>query len=271
MYHLLTVLTALWLTGPAAAADPAADSPGVNRALTAFNAHAVYAVPLLDEKQLASLNKGEVVRIIERDANPDLPARALAYMLSDHEMEPLWVAMLDPHLTVDPDLTERALDVRDGRELWYGYYKLPYPISDRHWVIESWNTRGLATATGGKAWEHPWKLVPHRMGEATIAIAEGRIPGITPERAESAVFTPDNHGAWFIVDVGGGKRLIGYHATSTIGGSIPDWIALRLVHGRLDALMRRIDGRCDVLVPEHYTASHPDLEAGDGSALSWRP
>lgn len=252
----------------AEAPDPA--SHPVNRSLTTYNTHAAFRVPLLDGEQLTDLDQGEVVRIIERDSDPEKPARALAYRLSDHPMSALWVAALDPHLTVDPDLTERALAEKDGRELWYGYYELPYPISDRYWVIESWNNLGLAKATGNRAWEHAWELVPHRLGEARVAVASGRVPGIDAESMNGAVFTPDNHGAWAFVDVGD-KRLILYHATSTIGGSIPDWIALRLVHSRLDALLDRIDARCDGLVQEHYTAEHPHLQAGDRSPLTWRP
>lgn len=264
--HALGVLLLVASTPSLAAEHP------VNAGLTAYNAAAVFPLPTLDADQLASLDEGEVVRIIERSDDPKAPARAIALSVSDHPLPALWVAALDPHLTVDPDLIETRLSTSEsGRELWYGYYALPAPISDRHWVVESWNNHALAAATDNRAWEHAWKLVAHRMGEARVAVAAGRVEGVEPEAMDGAVLTPHNRGAWLVVRLSDGRSLLGYHATSTIGGSIPDWIVLRLVHARLDALMLRVQDRVPELVPEHYTPSHPDLAGGDGAPLTWRP
>lgn len=266
----MRALAALLLALPLASSAGAPESV-VSPAVARFNRAAVFPLPTLDPGQLADLEKGKVVKIIDRSGARDQPARAIALKLSSHSQPALWVASLDPHLTVDPDLTESRLDKADGKELWYGYYDLPYPFADRHWVIESWNNRALATATGGAAWEHAWKLAPHREAEALSAVRLGKVEGVEPEWVDSAVKTPHNHGAWLVLALEDGRSLLGYHATSTVGGSVPDWLVLQLVQSKLDALLKRVDDRCDELVPSHYTAVHPDLEGGDGLPLTWRP
>jgi len=191
--------------------------------------------------------------------------------MSEHSQAALWVASLDPHLTVDPDLIEKKLAEHNGREIWYGYYKLPYPFSDRHWVIESWNNLALAKATNGASWEHAWQLAPGQESTVFSAVREGAVEGVDAAAVDSAVKTPHNHGAWLVIRLENGKSLLGYHATSTVGGSVPDWIVLQLVHGKLDALLKRVNDRCTTVVPEHYDAAHPHLEGGDGVPLTWRP
>jgi len=273
----ILVALLLGLTPVRPAASQAAPEPAppiahpVNQALLQFNAHATFAVPLLDAEQLESLDQGDVLRIVERHADRDQPARALAFKLSAHPMQALWVASVDPHLTVDPDLIERRLSRTGHKELWYGYYDLPYPLSDRHWLVESWNNRRLARATAGRAWEHAWRLAEGRMDQARAYVSAGHIQGVTLESMDSAVQTPHNHGAWVVLRLSDGRSLLGYHATSTVGGSIPDWLVLQLVRGKLQALLERVDARCEQLVPSHYTASHPHLESGDGTPLEWRP
>lgn len=260
------VLLALLLTTAPAHAGP------VEAALADFNAHADFPLPALDERSLKDLAAGKVVKIVDRDPDRARPARAIALLLTEHTQEALWVAALDPHLTVDPDLVELRLD--DGttdRELWYGYLDLPMPLSDRHWVVDSWNNRRLAAATGGAAWEHGWRLNTAEIDQARTAVAAGRVTGIDEARMDHAILTPHNHGAWLVVRLPDGRSILGYHATSTIGGSIPDWLVLQLVHARLDALLERVAERCSGLVREHYTAAHPNIEGGDGAQLTWRP
>jgi hypothetical protein len=266
LIRILTLLTALLLVPAFAHADP------VQTALERFNAHADFPLPALDERALADLVAGKVVKIVDRDPDRERPARAIALLLTEHAQEALWVAALDPHLTVDPDLVELRLDDGTGdRELWYGYLDLPMPLSDRHWVVDSWNNRKLAAATGGTAWEHGWRLNTARLPEAVAAVRGGRVAGVDEARMGGAILTPDNHGAWLVVQLPDGRAILGYHATSTIGGSIPDWLVLQLVHSRLDALLERVAARCSGEIGAHYTASHADIEGGDGAALTWRP
>lgn len=240
----------------------------LDEALTEFNAHAAYPLPALDADQLATLESGEVLRLIEREEG--LAGRAIALLVTEHSAEALWVASLDPHLTVDPDLTEVRL-TQGPRELWYGYYDLPYPFADRHWMVESWNNRALATATGGRAWEHAWTLASQHMPMARAAVLGGRVPGVDQDLMDKAVETPDNTGAWLVITLSDGRTVLGYHARSTVGGAVPDWLVLKLVNGRLQALLERVSERCTGLVAEHYTAAHADIESGDGTPLTWRP
>ena len=126
--------------------------------LTQFNAHAVFRLPTLSARQLADLSSGQVVRILERPANGDV--RAIGLMVVQAEQRDLWVAAQDPHYVAADGLVEwrMASDTQNGRATWYGHIDLPSPFKDRHWVVDVWNNHALHTATGGMAWEHPWRL-----------------------------------------------------------------------------------------------------------------
>ncbi|MFT7519260.1 MAG: hypothetical protein ACI9MC_001400 [Kiritimatiellia bacterium] len=232
-----------------------------------FNTHAVFPLPTLDDKQREQLLAGKVVKIVERHEGS--PSTAIALLIVDQPIEAIWIASLDPHLTVDPDLVEIRLDDRSThRELWYGYLDLPMPFSDRQWMVDSWSNHKLAAASGGKAWEHAWKLSPLGIPAARPAVAKGQVPGITTAMLDVAIAMPDNQGAWLTVGLADGSTVLGYHATSTIGGSVPDWLVFQLVMSRLDSLLRRVETRCDGLIHEHYTQSH--VHGGDGVEIPVR-
>ena len=154
------------------------------------------------------------------------------------------------------------------RARWYGIVDLPRPFSDRHYVVDVWNNHELAAATDGRAWEHPWTLVPGGVASARSLVAEGKVPDTDLSMWESAVETPTNLGAWVAVELPDGGSLFAYHAATRVGGNIPEGMMLQYVKATLDATLRAVEKRARQTVPGHYTAGHAPVVGGDGSPVA---
>lgn len=222
---------------------------------------AVHPLPPLSAEQRARLGRAEVVKIVHHAADPNAPSRAVGIALLKGGRDALWVASQDPHTTVDPSLTEFIVEQLSlDHALWYGHLDLPYPLTDRQWVVESENTHALASRG---CWEHRWSLVENGLERVRVAVATGERP-ITLERVDAALFTPVNHGNWLMAPLADGRTLVAYQATSVVGGSIPDWLVLKLTMSRLETLLRDLEVRASTWAPGHYRAGHAPMYGGDG-------
>lgn len=246
----------------------AASPAEIGECITDFNQHAVLPIPALDAEQKQDLLQGEVVRLLFQAEDPDEPSAVVAYAISPMSREALWIAAQDPHTQVDPGLSEQVMrPIGPDHAIWYGYWDLPRPIRDRHWVVESKNTHSLAHAMEGKGWEHSWVLVDDGLSEARPFVAEGNVIGVTLSHLESAVFTPINKGSWFMFELSDGRTLVGYQATSTVGGSIPTWLVQKLVMSRMETVIRDLEKRAETWSPEHYCDGHAPVYGGDGEPI----
>lgn len=226
---------------------------------------AVHPLPPLSADQRARLARGEVVKIVHHAAEPDAPSRAVGVALLAGGRDALWVATQDPHASVDPSLTEFIIEQRDAdHALWYGHMDLPSPITDRQWVVESTNTHTLA-ARG--CWEHRWALVADGLARVRPSVAAGERK-ITLEALDAAIFTPVNHGNWLMAPLTDGRTLVAYQATSVVGGSIPDWLVLKLTMVRLESILRDLEVRARDWAPTHYGAAHAPVYGGDGAPVA---
>ena len=245
---------------PAALAGPPV--PELAAKLGQFNAHAEFPLPTLSARQLASLADGEVVRILERPAGGDV--RAIGLLVVEADQRDLWVAAQDPHFVATEGLVEwrMASGPDNGKATWYGHIDLPSPFKDRHWVVSVWNNHALYQATGGLAWEHPWRLDEAARPRARTAAAEGKIRGITAERFDDSIVTERNRGAWIALELEGPWALVAYHASTVVGGSIPDGLMARAVHIRMRSLLKTIANRAQTVVKSHYTSGHAPLASG---------
>lgn len=245
---------------PVALAGPPASELAAK--LSQFNAHAVFPLPRLSPRQLADLSEGQPVRILERPAGGDV--RAIGLMVVQADQRDLWVAAQDAHYVVTEGLVEwrMATGSQNGQATWYGHIDLPSPFKDRHWVVDVWNNHALHTATGGTAWEHPWKLNEAALPQARAAAAEGRIRSISAERFDNSIVTERNRGAWIAVELDGPWALVAYHASTVVGGNIPDGLMARAVHIRMRSLLKTIANRAQTVVKGHYTAGHAPMASG---------
>lgn len=255
----------LWVWIALAQAAPTAE--GLREAMAAYDAGAVHRMPALSDDQLKRLIDGECVRVLVPNPDPTGASAATGLVLSTVDRDLLWLAAQDPHAQVDPDLTEFVVTRRGpDAAMWYGYWDLPRPIKDRQWVVDSYNNHALAAATDDAAWEHVWKLVPDGLERVRAMAGTPEAKGIDGADLDHAIFTPVNEGSWMMVEVGD-RTLLGYQASSVVGGSIPDWMVSKMVMLRLESVLRGVEKRAATWAPSHYDAAHAGVHGGAGAVI----
>lgn len=250
-----------------ALARPPTDAE-VRTALGEFASGAAYKLAVLEPSQHEELLAGEVVRFVDVPAGADGVRRVTALMITDVPRAQMWLACQDPHFTSDPSVHELRLALKPPDDaLWLGLVDLPSPVSDRRWVVRSWNNHALAAATEGRAWEHPWELASTDPGALRSRIAAYEAEPVTAEMFDAAVVTPVNHGAFLAIRLPGAHTLFGYHATFDPGGGLSDWLVARWAHAGLERGFRRYEARGRDVIPNHYGAGHLPVVGGDGAPV----
>jgi len=158
---------------------------------------------------------------------------------------------------------------------WYGHIDLPWPLSNRHWVVDVWNNHELAQKTNDTCWEHPWKKVENGLSEVTPLIKNNALPSISLDDLEEAIYTPYNQGATATIsfkkdNINDGTLII-YHATTVIGGDIPESLILQLSYAGLDKFLKDLEQRPAQTVSSHYTSGHKPIYSGAGVPLKLYP
>jgi hypothetical protein len=203
-----------------------------------------------DAREWEAVAKGQVAKRREKLDGTD---RVVGLVWVDADVDTTWLATQDPHGEdyvddgfVEEDLPGSTFD----RRVVYQRYDLPRPLADRQWVIEVVNNGPLFRATDGAFVERSWTLSDARGAKA---------------ESPDAVWLPVNEGGWFLVEAGGGT-LLGYHVRTSVGGIVPDEVALRWSFSTLDELLREVAGRVG-FVRAHYTGSHAPLRRADGTEI----
>lgn len=247
-----------------------ADDPGdvrpneIRAGIGIYNANAEVPVPALSGKQIQEVLNGGVAKIRERGASVDAPQRALGYILIDHPRPAVWLAALEPDYIPVKGLTEFMTKTDSiGNSTWYQHIKLPWPVTNRHWLIDLENNTELADATRGKVWEQTWDLNPGREPEAKRIVGRGLVSGITVAEAQKSIFTPVNHGAWIAVRLRDDKTMLIYAVTSVIGGMIPESLVIRYAMSTLDELLYGIADRAEKMRTVFPNGNYP-VPGGDG-------
>ena len=131
----------------------------VNTQITEYNRYSLFDIPTLNQAQLDTLNAAEVLTILDR-ADKDSPQRAIGLLLSTVPAQQLWLSCQDAHFAQQSSTTEERIRLNpDNSADWYGFLDLPWPLADRHWLVNVSNNTTMSQATNDRAWEHPWKLV----------------------------------------------------------------------------------------------------------------
>ena len=247
-----------------AQAQTAAD---ITAALERFNEQAKFPVLIPEEKDLERLVAHKVVRTREM-THPDKPQRVLGYYVMYAELEDVWVSARDQHLATVDDLIDHRLEDHDTFEVWYQHIDLPWPFVDRHWLLNTADNRPLAKSNVG--WEHWWELSEDGPARAVKAISDGKIPEMSTERATGAIYVPDNEGAYSAIPLSKERTLFVFHATSTVGGNIPDKLIATYTLVTMNKFMTMIEER----VPEalrHYSGDHVPIKAATGTPIPLGP
>ena len=140
----------------------------------------------------------------------------------------VWLALVPDSQELDGTFTRAVLaQGQDGSKVRYQHINLPWPIKDRHWVIQVENNVDIAEASDGRIWERQWRL--HSRGRQLIdsAFTDGTIVGITQRSLDRSVYLPTNRDSWTLFDLGQNRTLVAAFVDVTLGGLIPD----RLVRG----------------------------------------
>ena len=260
----------LWGLGSVSWASPS--TAEIQQALQQFNQGAVYELPTLSAQQLENLRAGKVVKVMDQQGGTTQPRRATGLLLSTASRNQLWVSCQDMHFQQQESTTELRVSLSPpDKAAWYGYLDLPWPFDDRHWVVDVYNNHSLAKATGGKAWEHPWTLVPEARAESVMTpiINQGKVKGVDMDKYHSAIYTPVNRGAWIAIDLGE-YAIFGYHATTVVGGNIPENLIAQFVFQGMDKLLKDIDNRAQKTIPSHYSTGHKgEIIGGDGKPVGF--
>ena len=138
--------------------------------------------PTLSAQQLGELTSRKSRQSHGSAGGTTQPRRATGLLLSTASRNQLWVSCQDMHFQQQESTTELRVSLSPpDKAAWYGYLDLPWPFDDRHWVVDVYNNHSLAKATGGKAWEHPWTLVPEARAESVMTpiIDQGKVKAST--------------------------------------------------------------------------------------------
>ena len=258
----------LALLGWAAALAGSPDVPELRTALTEFNAGATFKLPDLSEAELERLARGEVVGLLRRGDQGVW--RAVGLYVTPQPRQAVWIACQDAHFSNVARVTEARLreDPAAGRATWYGHVELPAPFTDRQWAVDVWNNTALAAASGGRDWEHPWRLNPSGLQLVRPLVQRGEVGALTEADIDEAIYTPTNDGAWVaLVLPTSGQTLLVYHSATDIGGVVPDRLLAQFVLSGMEDLLRRVESRARDEVPAHYRADHAPIRGGDNQPL----
>lgn len=259
---------ALCSLATASSAEAATDAQ-VHAAIVEFNQGAHYTIPVLSASQRKRLLAGEVVKVVDEAPDGSGSRRATGFLISDRSRDAMWVSCQDLHFVQSSSVHERQLTSPDpSKKRWYGLVDLPRPFTDRHYVVDVWNNHALAARTEGRAWEHPWELVPGEITSARALVAAGKVPETTLDMWETAIETPTNLGAWVAIALPDGSSIFAYHAATRVGGNIPEGMMLQYVKATLESTLRSIEERARTVIPSHYSAGHPPVVGGDGKGVA---
>ncbi len=265
----LTLLMALPAQASAPTGSPLEPSPDdVCATLSAFNAKASMPIGEIDRETCAELARGQTVTLIQK--RPDGLFRAVGLARAGQPKEGVWLSTQDPHFAGE-EAIEANLELRPDGGVWYGMLDIPRPFADRHWVLETWNNKALAKASGGAIWEHPWRLRNGETARVRPKVERGEVAGLSLEVFDEAVETSVNEGALVFLDLPGEDSLFLYHVTTVIGGGIPDRLVAGFVRSTMSGYIDETVKRARRVVPGHYRAGHSPLEGGGGQHLPYYP
>jgi hypothetical protein len=222
--------------------------------------HLCIPLPEVPEADWQALSRGEILTRRFRPADSPIH-RVLAMRFIDQAPASMWLAILDGrHADLPKEITNWEFPGATGveKEL-YTRLDLPFPLSNRHWILIARSNADLYRATAAAAWERCWDLDPR--GEAALSL----LPKALQEAGADAVFTPHNHGGWLLLSVGWGTLAV-YQLDTDIGGLIPDDLVTRYAVWMLNTLVDKTAKLAD-RAATHYNAGHKPICAPDGTAI----
>ena len=218
---------------------------------------------------LENLNAGRtVVRVLdspgkaEREDTDNFGVLAMKIVEAPRLL--VWLALIADSEELDGRLTRAVLSEGPaGSKLRYQHINLPWPIKDRHWVIQVENNVDLARASDGRIWERQWQLDPRGQQLIDSAFTDGAIIGITRHVLDDSIYLPTNRGSWTVADLGRNRTLVAAFVDFRLGGLIPD----RLVRSYIKRELRSGFAMLDDLIERAHENPDGPARIHDGLGL----
>ncbi len=184
--------------------------------------------PSISLDEIKAAFRGDVVAGIEVVENIKA-GKGYALGVFDVPVQAIWRGVCDEDhhaktLKVDRSETVEGTPRAHGHTL-YQYLDVPV-FSDRWWLVQMSFNSALYEASGGRAWELSWvdrqkdKALRDRLGA---------------NYTDDGVGVAWTKGAWFMVDIGGGRTFVEYHTWSDPGGRVPVGPATRFAKSEVKA------------------------------------
>lgn len=251
-------------------AAPAPTPAVIQQRIEEFNKYSSQPIPSPSSNQILAWQDGEVLTLLDSSAGLDQPSRAVGYLLSTASMRNLWLACQDIHFTQNSSAKEVVIyTYPDKKADWFGYLDLPWPMSNRYWVVSVSNNTTMAQATQNTHWEHPWKLKENGIQLANQYANQGKLQSINIDThmVEDAIFTPVNQGAWIVIQIDSTYSMLIYHATTVVGGNIPRDFVTQLVKSSMEDMLQTIDEKAKTDVTNHYVGDHYLITGGNNQPV----
>ena len=219
----------------------------------AVEEHAKFPPGALSSFSWDRIAQGDVVT--RRD--PD--GRVIGAGVLDCTRSLAWLSLTDDTpLERVKGLTEFSLEGRwAGPKSLYQYFDMPWPVTDRHWVIDLTNNVDLPKHAD--VWERAWRV-------DTKALAAGRAL-IGAEKFDGAIALTKNEGSWLLVPIDQGRRTFAvYQVGVDIGGNVPEDIAQAVTVGSIDDMYVKVERNAKAMGPRYGRGCTPQ-PGGDGQPI----
>ncbi len=208
-----------------------------------------------------AVERGQVV--VKRQVGANGVSRVVAVGAVPQPRAGAWLAVTQDLQPGQEGIVERRLRGRwaASPKQMYQRIDLPWPVADRHWVIEGRTNLALAAAAA-HVWERSWSLVP-----GALAGARG---GETDVGAyDASVAVPRNEGGWILVEAGPARTLAIYSVSVDLGGAVPEGAVSRWTESSVQGLYTTLAR--DAARYATRTGATCTQPGGDGKPLGCAP
>jgi len=241
------VLLLVWISLATTWAAPTAEELQQAWASTASE---IWFQPSLSESDWEHLAQGKTIHRRDHMKGPD---RVIGARWTPATRDQLWIAMQDAkHFEITKGYVEEDFPGSTfNQRTLYQRIALPWPFSERQWVINVHNNRALLSQTQNQVWERSWVSSDTRGAQA--------------ER-DDAVWVDQIEGGWILADMGEGNLIV-YYTRASVGGNIPDGAAAQWALSTVNSLVETVDSRAREEVDAHFVVGHAPIERPDGSHI----
>jgi hypothetical protein len=212
----------------------------------------------ITESDWEDVSTGEVVvRRLPQISGPD---RVLGLSFVDESPSAVWIAIIDnPHLHLSAELLDHTMaGSSPERKLLYQLLNLPFPLSNRCWIIEISSNNDVYEGSGGSIWRREWRGVEN--GPASLY----DLPLDLQRQALAAVYTPVNEGSWTLLSIDDGVIVV-YDVRADTAGNLPSGLVDRFAQDNVERTLSRLndiaaDSESHYGEEGHYTIFTPNHE-----------